>query len=149
MADCFFQKTAGGILIPADDETADYLTKIKTGDYLKSKITRPRNYIFHQKVFAFFNFCFEHWAADLVNPYMDETAQKKAFRKQLTILAGYRDEFYNLRTKTIGYEAQSLSYESMDSETFEQCYVALTQAAMANVFKGSDQLIYNKLVGFF
>lgn len=149
MADCYFQKTSGGILIPADDETADYMTSIKTDTFLKAKITKTRSYEFHKKVFGFFNFCFDHWAAELQFPYMDERAQKKAFRKQLTILSGYREEFYNLRTKSIGYEAKSLSYENMGEDEFRECYIALTQAAMVNIFKGSDERIYNKLVGFF
>jgi hypothetical protein len=149
MPDCYFQKTAGGILLPADDETADYLTSIKTGTYLKSKITKPRNYIFHKKVFGFFNFCFEHWAAEISYQFMDERAQKNAFRKQLTILAGYRIAVTNLRTKTVGYEAQSLAFDNMEEDEFRLCYVALTQAAMGNIFQGSDELIYNKLVSFF
>jgi len=149
MAKCFFEKTAGGILIPADDETAEYLTSIKTGTHLKTNLTKTRNYEFHKKVFGFFNFCFDHWAAEINYQYMDETAQKNAFRKQLTILAGYRNEFYNLRKKTIGYEAKSLAYENMDEDEFRQCYVALTQAAMDNIFHGSDELVYNKLVSFF
>ena len=146
---CFFQKTAGGILIPADDETADYLTTIKTGNFLKTDITKTRNYKFHKKVFAFFNFCFDHWAADINYQYMDEKAQKNAFRKQLTILAGYRTPIINIRNHGVSYEAQSLSYENMDEDTFRECYTALTQAAMGNVFRGSDEHIYNKLVSFF
>lgn len=149
MADCFFKKTAGGILLPANDETAEYLTSIKTDSFVKVKLSKTRNYKFHKKVFQFFNFCFDHWAAEINYQYMDETAQKNAFRKQLTILAGYRNEFYNLRKKTIGYEAKSLAYENMDEDEFRQCYTALTQAAMDNIFHGSDELVYNKLVSFF
>lgn len=149
MPDCYFQKTAGGILLPADDETADYLTSIKTGTFLKSKITKPRNYEFHKKVFGFFNFCFEHWAAEIAYQFMDERAQKNAFRKQLTILAGYRIAVTNLRTKTVGYEAQSLAFDNMEEDEFRLCYVALTQAAMGNIFQGSDERVYNKLVSFF
>lgn len=149
MPDCYFQKTPGGILLPADDDTADYLTSIKTGDYLKAKITKPRNYAFLKKAFAFFNFCFDHWAADIGYEFMDERAQKKVFRNQLTILAGYRIPVTNLRTKTVSYEAQSLAYDNMEEDEFRLCYVALTQAAMGNIFKDADESVYNKLVGFF
>lgn len=146
---CFFQKTAGGILLPADDETADYLTSIKTGTFFKSDITKTRNYKFHKKVFAFFNFCFDHWAADINYQYMDEKAQKNAFRKQLTILAGYGIPVTNIRNHSVNYEAQSLSYENMDEDTFRECFTALTQAAMNGIFRSSDEHIYNKLVSFF
>jgi hypothetical protein len=149
MADCYVLKQAGGVMTPADDETADYLTSIKTDSHLKVKITKVRNYRFHKKVFNFFNFCFAHWNADFHHEFKDERAQFNAFRKQLTILAGYHNEIVNLRTKSVGYEAQSLSYESMDEDTFRQCYTALINAAMKHIFKGSDNEIYNKLVSFF
>ena len=137
------------MLIPADDETADYLTTIKTGTYFKSDITKTRNYKFHKKVFAFFNFCFDHWAAEINYQYMDEPAQKKAFRKQLTILAGYGTPITNIRNLGVSYEAQSLSYENMDEDTFRECFTALTQAAMDGIFRSADERIYNKLIGFF
>jgi hypothetical protein len=149
MADCYVQKQAGGVMIPADDETAQYLTSIKTDSHLRVKITKVRNYQFHKKMFAFFNFCFAHWSGEVGFEFMDEKAQFDVFRKQLLILAGYRKSIVNLRTKTCGYEAVSLSYENMDEETFRECYSALIQAAMTHIFSGSDELIYNKLVGFF
>ena len=147
MADCFVLKQAGGVMSPADDLTAEYLTGIKTGEHLRVKITKPRNYKFHKKMFAFLNFCFAHWSSDM--EFMDEQAQFDAFRKQLLILSGYRKEIVNLRTKTVGYEALSLSYESMNEDTFKQCYSALIQAAMKNIFSDSDEHVYNKLIGFF
>lgn len=149
MADCYVLKQAGGIMVPADDETAEYLTSVKTDSHLRVKITRVRNYQFHKKVFSFFNFCFAHWSGEVGYEFMDEKAQFDAFRKQLIILAGYRKSIVNLRTKTCGYEAMSLSYESMNEDTFRECYTALIQAAMKHIFKGSDNHIYNKLVSFF
>lgn len=147
MADCYVLKQAGGVMSPADDLTAEFLTSVKTGSYLKVTITQPRNYKFHKKMFAFLNFCFAHWASDM--EFMDENAQFNVFRKQLLILAGYRKDIVNLRTKTVGYEALSLSYSAMNEETFKECYNALIQAAMKYIFKGEDELIYNKLVSFF
>lgn len=149
MNNCYFQKTAGGILLPANDETAEFLTGTKTGSYFKTKITKVRNYRFHQKMFAFFNFCFAHWAGELDYVFMDERAQFEVFRKQLVILAGYRKPVVNLRNKKISYEAESLSYDSMDEERFTQCYNALIQAAMKHIFNESDELTYNKLISFF
>jgi hypothetical protein len=149
MPDCYFQKTAGGILLPADDETADYLTSIKTDTYLKSKITKPRNYKFLQRAMVFFGFCFSHWDAETNWEFLDERAQKERFRHKLTILAGYYIETWDPFTGQLELTAQSLSYESMNEDTFRECYLALTQAAMKHVFKGSDERIYNKLVSFF
>ena len=142
-------KQAGGVLTPADDHTADYMTTVKTDSHVRVKVSRVRNYQFHKKVFAFFNFVFAHWSGELAYEFMDEKAQFDAFRKQLTILAGYRKQIVNIRTHTCGYEAESLSYENMDEDTFRQCYTALINAAMKYVFKGSDEQIYNKLVSFF
>jgi hypothetical protein len=140
-------KQPGGVFCPASDMEAEKLCRLKTGEQYSITVNAARNPSFHRKVFAFFNFCFEHWAGG--NEFQDEQTQFDAFRKQLTILAGYRKEIVNLRTHSVGYEAESLSYGGMDQEEFERCYIALTNAAMKNIFKGADQEAYNKLMSFF
>ena len=57
-------KMAGGMLAPLDDMQAEALMKFKTGEQYQVEIKQVRNPAFHRKVFAFFKFCFDHWAAD-------------------------------------------------------------------------------------
>lgn len=142
-----FTKQAGGVLIPANDHEAQRLTKFKTGEMYEVEIKLTRNPAFHRKMFAFFNFCFQHWRGD--NEYQDEIAQFDKFRKDLTMLAGYRKNVFNLRGE-LRVEPESLSFASMDQERFEQCYNAMIQAAIRNVFGNTkDQNIINQLYNFF
>ena len=138
-------KHAGGILAPANDEEAQKLTAIKTGDQYTFEYKRMRNPHFHKKAFAFINFCFEHWAG---NEFQDSKEQKETFRKNLLVLAGYREQTYKI-DGSVRVEAKSMSYGAMDQDEFESCYHALIQAAMRHVFKTADEKTYNQLLSFF
>ena len=73
-------KSPGGALSPASDEVADKLKMFKSGEIYPIEIKRARNPQFHGKVFAFFGFCFEHWAADKTHwENMSESSQKDSF----------------------------------------------------------------------
>ena len=139
-------KQPGGVLIPASDLEAEKMTKFKSGEMYEIDIKLTRNPAFHRKVFAFFNFCFEHWGSE--NENLCEQGQFDAFRKDMTILAGYHKSFYGI-DGSVRIEAKSLSYGSMNEEEFEKCYNALIQVAMQKLFKGDDEEIYDKLAGFF
>ncbi|MDA5609450.1 DUF1367 family protein, partial [Pasteurella multocida] len=109
-----------------------------------------RNPSFHRKVFAFFNFCFEHWSADKTDwKYFDERKQFDTFRKNLTVLAGFREVTYTIDGR-VRVEAQSLSYGNMDQSEFEQCYKALINAALKEIFNNTtDENTINRLYSFF
>lgn len=142
-----FIKQAGGVLLPANDHEAQRLNKFKTGELYEVEIKLTRNPAFHRKMFAFFNFCFQYWRGD--NEFQDEIAQFDKFRKDLTMLAGYRNNVFNMRGE-LRVEPESLSFASMDQERFEQCYNAMIQAAIRNVFGNTkDQNIINQLYNFF
>jgi hypothetical protein len=141
-----FIKCAGGTLMPADDYTADKLIKFKTGCQFPVDIKLPRNQSFHGKVFSFFTFCFEHWAGG--HKFQSESLQFDYFRKELTKTAGFYHQVFDLKGG-FTIEAKSLSFVSMTQEEFEQCYHALIQAAMDNIFKTADEKTLNRLMGFF
>lgn len=142
-----FIKYPGGQLIPASDMDAERMTKFKTGEMYKVEMKLPRNPEFHKKVFSFFQFCFAHWKAD--REFMDEIGQFEVFRKHLTVLAGFYNEYFNLNGD-VRIEAKSLAFDSMDQDQFERVYQALIQAAMAHIFKDMDESrVYEKLARFF
>ncbi len=141
-----FIKIAGGMLAPASDIDADSMSKFKTGEQYEVEIKNYRNPDFHRKMFAFFNHCFAHWKSD--REFMDERGQFDMFRKHMTVLAGYYDEYYKL-DGAVRIEAKSIAYASMTPEDFEALYQALIQVAMQRIFTGSDEEVYNQLVGFF
>jgi hypothetical protein len=143
-------KGPGGIFMPATDMEAGRLTRFKNGEQYTAEIKLTRNPAFHRKVFAFFNFCFQHWAADRAGlEHSDETTQFNRFRKDLTILAGHYDMVTNIRGE-VRAEAKSLAYASMEQDEFERCYSSLINAALKHVFGGTkDQNIINQLYSYF
>lgn len=143
-------KLPGGILSPASEVEAESLKALKNNELYEIEIKRSRNPAFHRKVFAFFNFCFQHWSAERTEiRFQDEAAQFDTFRKNLTVLAGYRAVTYKINGD-FRVEAASLSFGSMEQSEFEQCYQALINAALKHVFRDTkDENIINQLYAFF
>lgn len=139
-------KSAGGIFVPASDLDADSLTRFQTGATYPVNVKSVRNPDFHGKVFAFFQFCFQYWASGDEN--LTSRGQFEVFRKHLTVIAGYYDQYFNLKGE-VRTEAKSLEYGAMDQAEFEQFYVAATNAAMRTIFRGCGDDVYKKLIGFF
>lgn len=146
-----FIKQHGGVLVPASDFVCEKLSSFKTGELYEVEIKRTRSPHFHRKVFAFFGFCFEFWAATKTHwDNMDEKSQFESFRKELIKLAGFTDTAYSIDGFTFTVEAKSLSFGNMKQDEFEACYSALINAAIKHVFAGAnDEKILNKLQGFF
>lgn len=143
-------KMQGGTFCPVNEQEAEALKKFRNGEQYEIEIKQVRNPAFHRKVFAFFNFCFEHWSADKTDwEFFDDRTQFDKFRKDLTIMAGFFNKIYNIKGE-LRLEAKSLSYGNMEQDEFEACYNALINAAMRNVFKGCDDPhIIDRLYAFF
>lgn len=143
-------KNAGGVFCPADEMYLPDLQSFKNGEIYEIELKRTRNPAFHRKVFAFFKFCFNHWAADKTEwKHFDERKQFDTFRKHLTVLAGFYESTYNIKGD-LRIEAQSLSYGNMEQAEFESCYKALISAAIKHIFNDStDENTLNQLYAFF
>ena len=139
-------KHGGGLLIPVSELEAEKLSRIKTMTLVNAEIKQPRNHQFHKKVFAFFNFCFEHWQCE--NDCFSHQKQFDVFRAQLTVLAGYYDTYHKIGGG-VRVEAKSISYSAMTQDDFEQFFIALTNTAMKHIFKSADENIYTQLIEFF
>lgn len=143
-------KLSGGILTPATDEMAENLKSLKNNEQYEIEIKRQRNPAFHRKVFAFFGFCYDCWSgAHTEWEFQDPDAQFDTFRKNLTVLAGFRVVTYTLDGR-FRVEAESLSYANMEQDRFEKVYKALINAAIKHVFNNTkDENIINRLYEFF
>ena len=143
-------KQPGGLLLPASDGDAERLERFKSGAIYPIEIKQARNPAFHGKVFAFMQFCFEHWSADKTDArFKTSAAQFDTFRKNLTVLAGYKDVTFTIDGR-LRVEAKSLAFANMEQAEFEECYSALINAALAHVFNNTkDQRILNQLMSFF
>lgn len=143
-------KLPGGVFAPLNDDEAERLKSFQNNEQYEIEIKKQRNPAFHRKVFAFFNFCFDHWSADKTEwQFQDEQAQFDTFRKNLTVLAGYFDKTYTIKGD-VQIEPKSLAYGNMEQSEFERCYNSLINAAMKHIFKGcNDQQILDRLYAFF
>lgn len=145
-----FTKQVGGVLVPASEREAERMIRFQNGGQYTVEIKTARNPKFHRKMFNFLNFCWDHWSAENSGlEFADEATQFDTFRRNLTVLAGFREVSYTIDGR-IRVEAKSLSYSSMDGEEFSRCYNAMINAAMQHIFKGCDhQQTLNKLMEFF
>lgn len=127
MAEISLIKSPGGNFAPAHESDAEQCAKIKNGALVLASIKQPRNPQFHRKFFALINFAFEYWAPEPVE-IGGETrpAQKNIdrFRKDVMILAGFRTVVVNLKNE-VRYEAESISFASMDETRFHDVYRAV------------------------
>lgn len=134
----YFKKMPGGVLVPDNDETAEWLQKVKTGDVLGAEFARPRNYKFLKKTMVLFRVCFDHFTEHLDTGLeyrgMKVEPSFEMFRKQLTILAGHYIATYDIRGN-VRLEAKSLSFASCSEEEAERIYSDVINAALKQVYR--------------
>ncbi len=143
-------KQPGGLLLPAFDTEAERLERFKTGFVYPVEIKQSRNPGFHGKAFSFLQFCFEHWSADKTDArFKTNAAQFDTFRKNLTVLAGYKEVTFTIDGRA-RVEPKSLSFGNMEQPEFEECYSALINAAIRHIFNNTkNPNTLNQLQSFF
>jgi hypothetical protein len=125
MADIFLMKTADNKLVPIDDEAHQFISKYKSGDKLKAKITKPRNYEFHKKAFALINMGYEYYEPpEQLHNGVIIAKSFESYRKGLIITSGFYKLVVGFKGNLV-YEAESLSFESMAEDRFQIVYKAM------------------------
>lgn len=144
-------KNAGGVFCPADDMYLDELKQFENGGLYEIEIKKVNNPALHRKLFSFFKFCFQHYKAENTEiEFLNERKQFNHFRKRLTILAGFFEEYIDFDTGEIHKEAQSLKFDEMDNVERSECLSAVINAAIKHVFNNTtDENIINQLYAFF
>lgn len=133
MTEIVVTKTASGSLAPADQQSADYIARLKLGEVVKVKATRMRNPGFHKKYFALLNLAFDAWEP-AENTYRGQTVQKsfEQFRNDLIVLSGHYDTAITLKGET-RLTAKSISFSSMGQDEFETLYSATVNVILARI----------------
>ena len=144
-------------LIPATEEDAELLKKIKLGEVVKLKYTKARNYQFHKKFMALMQLAFDYWEVpeeSTAPVYLRDTHPQKnfeRFRKDITILAGYYDSTFRVNGD-VRIEAKSIAFGSMDEEEFEKLYNACIDVILKKVCTNysEDELrsVVDQVLGF-
>lgn len=141
MSEAYFIKLSGS-LHPASDKDAEILSKFKSGDPVRVKLTRPRNYEFHKKYFSLLNFAFDYWEppeADMPTYIaMKNITLNKSFdrfRKDIAILAGFYEASYRMNGE-VRLEAKSVSFSKMSEDEFEELYTKTIDVIVQHVLPG-------------
>jgi hypothetical protein len=140
MAEILMIRQPGGSLIPATDEDAEALRKIKAGEAVRVDVKKIRNYKFLQKFFTLAKFAFDIWA-DTIPPQEYKGVEVRPnfdrFRKDLIILGGRFDAVYNARGE-VRVEAKSISFASMSEEEFEKLYSDTIDVILQKILTSSS-----------
>lgn len=138
MAELICIRQPGGGLVPATDEDAEALRKIKPGAAVRVEVKQIRNYKFLQKWFTLAKYAFEMWQERLpTQEYKGVRVQPNfdRFRKDLIILAGHYDPVFNARGE-LRLDAKSISFANMGEEEFEELYSATIDAVLQKILNG-------------
>ena len=125
--EAFFTKLPNASFIPASENDAELLSKVKVGETVRLTLVRPRNIRFHRKFFALINLAFDYWEppkhgeGSAWAEKMPIERNVERFRKDVTIMAGYYDATYRLNGD-VRFEAKSISFGSMSEDDFEKLY---------------------------
>jgi hypothetical protein len=111
-------KTSMG-LKPIDDEDIRKLKKIEEGEIVVAEYKLARNYRFHRKLFALLDLMYSNDCLELT---------KERYRKEMLICCGHFDT-YNSYDGSVVREAKSISFASMDEDSFNSLYQDMLQVA--------------------
>jgi len=129
----YLSKAAGNYLVPADQQSAEAITKLKLGQGVKVTLTRARNIGFHRKFFALLNLAYDAWEPS-EKQYKGETVLKNfdTFRHHVCVLAGYGEASYDLHGN-VKVTAKSISFANMSQDEFESLYSAVVQVILSKI----------------
>ncbi len=65
MSEVYLIKNLNGLFMPAYDSDKEICNKIKVGEAVKVKFSKPRNYEFHKKYFALLNLAYSNYETDM------------------------------------------------------------------------------------
>lgn len=108
----FLVKSEGGDLLGIDARDQAYIATLEPGETLECDTRKARHPQHHKKFFALFELAFAS---------QDRYTNKRQFMIELKIRAGWY-EVYITESGQSTYVPQSISWASMDQETFDKFY---------------------------
>lgn len=123
MTDVYLRKVAAG-LVPDCEQDQERLRRLKIGEVVKAKISKPRNLQHHRKLFALLRLIAEN--SDVYNN------ERKALTV-LKILTGHVEFVADPRTGELVAQPDSISFEAMDQIKFSEWYEQAVSAACQHV----------------
>ena len=151
----FTKPGPGTLLSPADEQTAEVIKRLKIGEIIHGDYKKQRNYKFHKKCFALFQFAFDHWQpGKLQDPKWKDIKPEPnfdRFRKDLIILAGFYEAHYRINGE-VRIEAKSIKFGKMDETEFSELYdkiiSVILQKILVNYSRDELDRVVDNLLSF-
>ena len=105
-------------LVPQYDEDFDEKKKLKPGQFYTAEIKLQRNPLFHRLFFALLNCAWDYLPEAVEKGFRS----KEAFRKYLTVAAGYYEPFFSPTRGEWMEIPKSISFDNMDDAEFHDLY---------------------------
>ena len=122
MPELLMEKLPSGILAPVNEESAEYLDKVKRGEIHGFNVKKKRNPAFLRKFFALLDIGFNAWEpGEISSEYGTPQKTRDTFREYIIIKAG----FFTVHTWPSGkirIEAKSIAFGNMSEEDFAVLY---------------------------
>lgn len=132
-------KISAGTLIAIDDDSCEYIAKMKDGDAITVTAKKLNNPQFHRKLFALFKLAYDAWEAPNLE-YKGQVVAKNfdQFRRDITILAGFYETTVNLKGE-VRLIAKSLAFDKMDNDGREKVYSAVIDVILARILRDKSR----------
>lgn len=112
--------------MPDSEQDQERVKRFKLGDVVRAKVSKPRNYEHHKKLFALLGFIADN--SDVYN-----TPEKVL--TVLKILTGHCEFIADPRTGELMAQPASISFEVMDQIEFSEWYEKAVNAAVQHLVK--------------
>lgn len=126
--------TDGG-LIPMYDSDLEERKKLKRGDRVLCRITKPRNYEFHKKFFALVRLTYENLPEHLHS--MLRIRSEEDMLTSIKLELGYADKLW-YSGKQIAVP-KSISFAAMDQAEFERFFARAVDLVLTLYLRGTDR----------
>ena len=126
-------KLPNNVLIGIDDESCEYIEKMKPDSAITANVKKMNNPAFHRKLFALFKIGYDAWEPQTKEYKGNEVSKNfDQFRRDITILAGYYDTVINFRGE-VRLIAKSLSFDKMDNDEREKLYSEVINVILSRI----------------
>ena len=134
----------GNVFIPADQEDQVKAHKVSQGEIVEARSVDQRNVQHHRKFFALINIAWDNLPESMDKHF----PTPEHLRKELIKRAGFYEEYTDLKGNK-QYLPQSIAFNKMSQEEFEELYSRVLDVIIKYIIPGSDrELIENMIANF-
>lgn len=136
MAELYLRRTGAGFL-PETEADGARVKKFKPGEVVKAKISKPRNYENHKRLFALLQFI-------AATSELYDTVEKAL--TALKILTGHCEFVPHPKTGELVAVPKSISYEAMDEVEFGEWFESAINATLKHLTPQMNRIAIDQAI---